>query len=53
MDPSSINPGDDVLISIENPQDKTIGVKGTVIPISTAITPPPPQIKSVVCTGIG
>jgi hypothetical protein len=46
------SPGGDVIISVENPQNKTISVKPTTIPNSITITSPP-KIDSVVFTGSG
>jgi hypothetical protein len=46
------SPGGDVIISVENPQNKTISVKPTAIPSSITITSSP-KIDSVVFTGSG
>jgi hypothetical protein len=45
------NPGDSLLVSVENPQNKSIGLLGTVIPES--ITFASPKITSVTFRGSG
>jgi hypothetical protein len=46
------NPGGNVLISVENPQNKTISVTGIAIPNSITMIPRP-KIESVAFTGSG